>query len=599
MNDSRDKLGKTGEKVRFGLFAKIFLSFSLLFLLLMVTVIIVTSTLSGQILLENAYTNISGYVEQINRDITSVKELMQTVSIRFTDKHHMIYYFRERDYTLKGVRLQNDILNELSTTGRLSIYMDIDLYHLRTGHITSTAHRHNRLDFRNCGKSLNWVNRILEYDLEMIFLTDYPVPTSRLEPGRLGIVRKYHDFNRSVIGLSVISLAPSYFESAIFTDKLFEHLIISDQNFGIIYSTTPNLIASNELEYWLSEQDNSNDRPILALENQYIVSATFSEYTGIWVIALTSYENIRASINIVSRALIVTAVAFAFAMLFVSWFLSYKVTNRIKRLSTVMSHAVSAERHSPIISSGNDEVTQLYMNFNLMMDRLYEMRKLRNEAEINALLQQINPHMLYNTLGMIGSMAEQRGALEVAEITERLSDMFRYSVRVDMPEFVALKEELKHVENFMFIQQIRFIGKYSIEYQFDEKMLDCKIMKLVLQPIVENAVYHGLEKKIGQGVILLRGYQEGEDLFIEICDNGVGIAKTKLDRLRKQLAQNNISNEDNTRSSGGIALRNVNARIHLIYGEGYGLAIDSELGEGTQVTIKIKAVPTLNNDDTH
>ncbi len=217
---------------------------------------------------------------------------------------------------------------------------------------------------------------------------------------------------------------------------------------------------------------------------------------------------------------------------------------------------------------------------------------LKNQAEINALQSQINPHFLYNTLESIRGKALMADMEEIAEMTEALATFFRYSIS-QKGNIVTLWDEIKNVQNYFKIQKFRFNDRFELAIiydEIDEDILDFKIPKLTLQPIVENSIYHGLESKIGKGKIEIRILRTEKRLIISVIDEGVGIQKEKLLMINKSLTSNLLDVQSGNSKKGGIALINVNQRIKLFFGDEYGLRITSTVNVGTEVELVIPLV---------
>ena len=210
------------------------------------------------------------------------------------------------------------------------------------------------------------------------------------------------------------------------------------------------------------------------------------------------------------------------------------------------------------------------------------------QAEINVLQSQINPHFLYNILDSIRGQALSEGVPEIADMTESLANYFRYCVTKD-DGIVTLADELKNVQNYWKIQQYRFGGKISMEILLDGTSLypeEYEIPKLILQPIVENAIFHGLETKTGKGHVVIRIENTSTLLMITVMDDGTGMDEEELEKLRTHLKEKQHvigKNQYGTQRNSGIALLNVNERIKLHYGDEYGLQISSSRLVGTEV----------------
>ncbi len=252
----------------------------------------------------------------------------------------------------------------------------------------------------------------------------------------------------------------------------------------------------------------------------------------------------------------------------------------------------------------------LYLNFlkqpiSQMIDAVkrasqdeYEARNLRSQAEIFALQSQINPHFLYNTLDMIRSYALSSDAEDIASMTESLSTLFRYSI--SRPgEMATLKEELDNVKHYLLIQHYRFPDKVEYREEIeDEEILNYQMPVLTIQPIVENAIHHGLEMKLGKGCICLRAIRTDEHIILQISDNGLGMSESSLEKLRRKLDLGDEAiysiDKEGKKKGAGIALVNVDKRLKFYYGADSGLVVRSTLDVGTMVEINLpleKGIP--------
>lgn len=245
----------------------------------------------------------------------------------------------------------------------------------------------------------------------------------------------------------------------------------------------------------------------------------------------------------------------------------------------------------------SEEDEAMLRRFVEMLDTKEIINVSKKQAEYLALQNQINPHFLYNTLEGIRSEALIAGVDSIAEMTEALSTFFRYTIS-QINNLVTLEDELANIENYYYIQQFRFGDKLelNIEYVHDDDMEDADILsyrlpKLTLQPVVENSIYHGIEKKIGKGHLKIRITATKENLIIKISDDGMGIDSDKLKALNHKLRALTLDDVNpNVASKGGIAIMNVNNRIKLLFGEKYGLYIYSQPGVGTDVEITLPVV---------
>ena len=237
---------------------------------------------------------------------------------------------------------------------------------------------------------------------------------------------------------------------------------------------------------------------------------------------------------------------------------------------------------------------RLLERMNDMMDSSELLKLNKRQAQYLALQNQINPHFLYNTLESIRSEALIAGLGSVAEMTEALATFFRYTIS-KVENLVSVEEEIQNCETYFRIQQYRFGTRLSLSIECDpddrDEIYCCRLPKLTMQPILENSIIHGTECKIGSGHLTIRLERSGKRLLIRISDDGVGMDEASLARMNERLEKSGRAfASQNTETKGGIALVNVNNRIHLLFGEEYGLHVFSMPGIGTDVEISLPAI---------
>uniref|UniRef100_UPI00136CE0CB sensor histidine kinase n=1 Tax=Clostridium sp. C2-6-12 TaxID=2698832 RepID=UPI00136CE0CB len=235
----------------------------------------------------------------------------------------------------------------------------------------------------------------------------------------------------------------------------------------------------------------------------------------------------------------------------------------------------------------NDEVGELGSSFNNMVKEINNLinlvqkeEKSKRIAEMNVLQAQIKPHFMYNTLDTIRWMAEEHNEEDIVEIIEAFTNLLRISLSKGK-EMISVQDELNHVQSYLIIQKIRYEDKLDYEIEFDENILDFEVIKLILQPLVENAIYHGIKEKRGNGKISITGKIEGNLLCFTVMDNGKGMEEDVLNRINKMLA-----GVGENKHEIGYGIFNVNERIRMIYGDEYGLKYKSVYGEGTIVELR-------------
>lgn len=282
---------------------------------------------------------------------------------------------------------------------------------------------------------------------------------------------------------------------------------------------------------------------------------------------------------------IVMSIIFVFVL---NLFITEKLTYPIRNLKDKMKIAESGNFEVNAECKNRDEIADLCYGFNEMIKKIKELlensimeHENSKKSELKAMQAQINPHFLYNTLDSIVWAAEVNKNDQVVEMTKALSGFFK-TVLSKGKEWITLRDELEHVRSYLRILQIRYRDILKYDINFSEDILDYKVLKLTLQPVVENAIYHGIKNKRTLGTITIRGQvTDDKMLLLEVIDDGQGMTGEKLQKVIENM--NNFSADDSKTS--GFGLKNVNQRIKLYYGKQYGLSIESEYTEGTKVSI--------------
>jgi two-component system sensor histidine kinase YesM len=290
-----------------------------------------------------------------------------------------------------------------------------------------------------------------------------------------------------------------------------------------------------------------------------------------------------------SIILIFSAVGFSVVA---AWGLSRSIYTPIKKLHDVTTTITKNDLQALMTSDNVDEITELGMSFNIMIGKIKELldSKIKEQenlkkAELRALQAQINPHFLYNTLDTIIWMAESKKTDQVVKIVSALSNFFRISLSKGM-DWITIREEVERIRSYLTIQRIRYRDILDFKIEVDEDVSENTILKLVLQPLVENALYHGIKNKRQGGTIIVRARRKSKDeVLLEVEDNGIGFTPEKLAQLRTDLEDDS----GEIKLESGFGLGNVNKRIRLYYGKPYGLSVKSEYTTGTCVTLVIPA----------
>ena len=310
--------------------------------------------------------------------------------------------------------------------------------------------------------------------------------------------------------------------------------------------------------------------------------------------ATFNYDSLYREFSITGFLLLVLAFACACVYLILAYIVTKNLIRPVEALSRTMSRQ---DNHSLTFSSPylnrTDEIGTLYNEYSNMLEQLnasikrdYQDKLIILDAQMKSLEAWINSHFLFNTLESINSMAELDDNEQIATMSLALGNMFRYTIKTES-EVVTLRDELRHVHDYVSIQLIRFSNKFRLELDIPERILEEKVLKLILQPIVENSFYHGLNYCTAGDRITIRGARENSTLLLSVSDNGQGMRREKLEELNVKLQEEASFTELGHRTRQSIGLKNIHSRVELYYGKGYGLHISSTPGEGSTITIKL------------
>ena len=301
-----------------------------------------------------------------------------------------------------------------------------------------------------------------------------------------------------------------------------------------------------------------------------------------WRVVGVSYidDPVNESFRQMVRITVITAGLVFLAALVAGWVLSRLLSRPLQQLETAMEQFEQDADHFAFQAvRGTREVQNLSDSFGHMVGRIQQlMTTVREEeivlrkTELKALQAQINPHFLYNTLDSIAWMCERGKNADAVQMVHALARLFRISISRGH-ELIPIEKELQHAEAYLQIQKYRYKNQFTYHFTVDEDCVHCLCNKITLQPIIENAIYHGLDRMVDEGRILIRIYSEGEDVVFRVEDNGVGMSEEQCRSiLHKEPGDNS-----------GIGIKNVNDRIKIYFGKEYGLSIESELDEGRLV----------------
>ena len=406
----------------------------------------------------------------------------------------------------------------------------------------------------------------------------------------LSVVKALKDpKTNEVTGVILIDLKLDFIQRVIQSIRLGKSgfIFILNKDGNVVYSPV-NSIVYRINPAWLSEKNTHTLEKVINHNKYQIIYNTYP--TIQWkVVGVFSLDE---TTEVVSRVEFYTYIIGVITLLLASiasWFFTSSIINPVNKLKELMKNVEEGRFDLPFHSKYNDEIGQLGKSYNRMIQEIsrliqvvYTEQKNKREAELKILQAQIKPHFLYNTLDTIQWMAYEYKANRIVEMVSALTTLFRIGLNKGN-EFITIKEEIQHVESYLIIQMTRYQSKLEYEIIVDEEVNNYQIIKLLLQPLVENAIYHGIRNKRGKGKILIQVEKETNGLLLTVNDTGIGMTEERVKELNEVLhskpSMENIPH--------GYGLFNVNDRIKLVYGADFGLTIESKYKEWTVVKINL------------
>ena len=554
-----------------------------------------------------SYRNSAETIKQMSTNYA--KDILQMIELRFNDYLSNLSIISQDllyDKTIYNALVQkntNDPLLDYEIENEISNSMKKII--LSRPEIQSIAIVSNdgRFYYADDNSSRNSIKNILPYDevLEKARQNQGKVTwyteSSNGVVNHIYLVRTiYHQDTFREIGLQAILVNKNFLKTVYDgLTRSMQNIIILSDNYDLIAARNSNygeFLNDSSLGRLRNEKDSKIDPELNAL-----VSYTTITETGWKVITYVPLNVLYRDAYTLRRSLLLLCIITVVILSAFNLSIAMSFINPINRLVKGMKMVQKDNRIVYIDDERDDEIGFLNKTFNEMsreinhlVNWVYREQITRKEAELKALQSQINPHFLFNTLESINWMAQLNNVPEISEAVTDLSDLMEASIgRGD--RLITVEEEFMYSDKYISIIKRRFEDKIQFRKEILNGAGKVRIPRLLIQPLVENAVYHGIDRLRGKGEIILKAYIEGENLLIVVMDTGPGIGIAELDALNRRLSLDNDTYFKNLRTESGksIGIENVNRRIKLFYGDKYGLKIESEKGKYTRVIVCIPA----------
>jgi len=530
--------------------------------------------LQTQSLLDAQLTRMANISQVVSQD-TEIRRLLETEDISFSEEFDAI---RKLNNTITNIRALYDI-------DKIRLYISPEFRYSRSNDITydiSTLY----------GET--WYQEMLT-DVRTTAVRPPYVLHAPLQPDEeyisvVTLIRSYRDM-REILGVVSVDM-PVRELSALLSTADFTHegfVALVDREGGLICRHGKGDFENRD-SLWESAMERFPEGSGVMSENGLTVGLSAPLLDDWRILSVLPTQSLFSESGSLWKQLLLVAALVGAAVYMLGYFYARHNTKRVRELVNLMNQAERGDFSVKCVVDCEDEIGELQSSFNFMVSQVstllgerYNLGKSLKETELKALQAQINPHFLYNTLDLISWKAQKGGNPEISDIVCKMARFYQLSLSSGS-DFIRLADEFSHIRLYVELQNLRFERPVRLDTQLSPEAADCRIMKLLLQPIVENSIAHGILDREGPGVIrIAAGIREGS-LYIRVEDNGIGMEKAKLTAIRSRDKQWQVDS-----SGHGFGLLNVIDRLKVYYNDRYSFDISSTVGQGTVVSICIPA----------
>ncbi|MFI3213373.1 MAG: sensor histidine kinase [Eubacteriales bacterium] len=567
------------------------LYFSLLIIVALIVFMLISLNHTEQTVMDNSITYLGSIIEQVNNDIDSYIDYMGNISTILVNSSDVQTYL----FSTKGIKnLEEEKSRILSQIAIIKDSRD-DIANIATVVV----------DGRNIVNSSDeGINPYVD-----ITEMEWYIDTMEAEDGVNISVPHVQNIIRSSYEW-VITLSRTYsneetgeVEGIFFIDLNYEAISdlcnnnkVGDKGYTFIIDDEGNIIYHPKQQLLYGGLTTENISAILEATENYIITSegddsrlytmSRSEKTGWTVVSVAYLSELLKDSSSTQMLYIFTAFLLILATIIITNIIVLSITNPIQRMRDSMKMVQEGNFTGANIEIvDNNELASLGESFNAMTQRISDLmeqniyeQKEKRKNEMRVLMAQINPHFLYNTLDSIIWMSAAGKNDEVVEMTSALAKLFRQSISNEKEEY-TIQEEIDYVKSYLIIQKMRYNDKVEYSFDVDPKITKIPIIKFALQPLVENAIYHGLKYKEGKGLLHIKGYTHNQKIYLEVKDNGVGMTEEELKYI--------FDEKQTDYKNNGVGVVNVQSRLKLYYGEEYGIEYRSEKNVGTTATVTV------------
>jgi len=551
------------------LFKRLLLSYITITLLPLLVVSFFSSYISTKVINEEVYKSTRQTLEQVNRNISNILDnavgtllyvsMNRTLQYNLTKPSDNTPFEINREVTaIRDALLYPGIFN--------NDYSSVEVYALSKAEYPNIFAQNDVMSYKTAADR-PWYRPVINLKGRLYWhiSTDFHIPQVSVKR----LVMDVKDFKNPIAIVSV-DINISTLQNVINNIRLGE-----TGKIYIIDNTGASIAPYNVKFPYISKLKSASGITSITNRNQKnVVFYSTIKQTGWKIVGIVPEAELTAKAKLINKIIFTIGIIFIVIAVLLSLYMSHTISSPIMRLAKTMDKIREGDLNVNLTNKPRGEIGTLYESYNSMINRInqlinevYIANMEKKDAELKALQAQINPHFLYNTLDSINWLAVKYKAYDISRMVTSLATLLRYSINKGEDK-IKLKDELSQVKSYITIQQIRYKDKFDVTYNIDEDIMDCIVIKLILQPLIENAIIHGIETFSGKGYIEIRGYKDGESIVLEVHNTGNPI---DLEEVNKLLSTN--------LNSEHYGIKNVNDRIKFTFGETYGLSYNYSDGK--------------------
>ncbi len=571
-------------------------AFSCLILFTVLVTGIISFSLTSEAVEKNSREYVYQLIEQVNSNIESYIVSMENISLTALYSNDIREYLSKKQlstneatvYSGNIYRLFNSVLSSRSDISSIMVFGN-------NGRVViANENRVTQLNPYNNPKDQAWYKKAVEAGGEAVVSSSHVQNVLEEASYRwvVSLSREMVGADGEKLGVFLVDLNYSVINDMCSRIKLGNrgYIFIIDNEGNIVYHPQQQLVYTNIKKEMINEVLNSKSNYFITNEgnDSRIYNIKESAHTGWKIVGVAYLNELVSNKEYIKNSYFLWGFISLLIAILLSIFLSLRISKPVRKLESSMRKVENGNFDIKVDVVSSDEIGELSKTFNIMIAKIKELmlqntkeQELKRKSELKALQAQINPHFLYNTLDSIVWMAEGKKSEEVVRMTAALARLFRLSISKG-EEIIPASDEIEHIRNYLTIQKMRYRDKLDFEIDVDKEVLPFKVLKIILQPLVENSIYHGIKNQPGIGLIRITGKKTDYGILLQVSDNGVGMTEEK--------ARHILENPSESPKGSGVGVKNVNERIKLYFGDEFGLSFESRIDEGTTVSIRLPAI---------